>query len=272
MSATLSRVYYNTFYLTAIRYLLPVTSMLAPDLHRIQSLMTATILNKLGYNRRYPHAVAFAPKHVFGVGLTDLRIEQGLAHVQALLDYIGTDHKVGRVMLISLRHLQLEAGVSFDLLCQPRTPLVYLTDSWVTSLRGFCAEYNVSLRVLRNRMPTPAREGDQFLMEVALTLGLSKRELQDLNLIRTYMRVTTVSDIATAEGLTIHPWSWRGLRIPDRHGHLSFARQESPTASQCGLWRKLLRAVMCPNASASALTLSPALGSWIAPSNVTWSA
>jgi hypothetical protein len=29
---------------------------------------------------------------------------------------------------------------------------------------------------------------------------------------------------------------------------------------------------MCPNASASALTLSPALGSWIAPSNVTWSA
>lgn len=205
MSAVLSRVYYNTFYLPAVRYSLPVTSMLAPDLHRVQSLMTATILNKLGYNSHYPHAVAFAPKHVFGLGLIDLRIEQGLTHVQAMLDYVGTDHKVGRVMLISLRHLQLEAGVSFDILRQPDVPLVYLTDSWVTSLRGFCAEYNVSLSVMRNRLPTAAREGDKMLMDVALTLGLTKRELMDLNLIRIYMQATTVSDIAMADGLTIHP-------------------------------------------------------------------
>ena len=94
MSSILSRVSYNTFFLPAVRYSLPATSMTAAELHRVQSLMTATILNKLGYNRHYPHSVAFAPRHQFGVGLIDLRIEQGLSQAQSLLDYIGTDHKI----------------------------------------------------------------------------------------------------------------------------------------------------------------------------------
>ena len=122
MSAAHSRMHYNTFYLPAVRYSLPVTSMTTTELHRVQSLMTAVTLNKLGYNRHFPHAVAFAPATVFGVGLVDLRIEQGLSQVQSLLNYIGTNHNVGRVMLISIRHLQVEAGVSVDLLQHPTTP------------------------------------------------------------------------------------------------------------------------------------------------------
>ena len=116
LSPTLSRSFYNTFYLPSVRYSLPVTSMTTIELHRIQSLMTSTILNKLGYNRHFPHAVAFAPLSDFGCGLIDLRVEQGLTQIQAFLDYVGTQQRAGLVMLISLRHLQVEAGVSFDLL------------------------------------------------------------------------------------------------------------------------------------------------------------
>ena len=87
MSPTLAQVYYNTFYLPAIRYSLPVTSMTAQELHRSQSLMTASILNKLGFNRYYPHAVAFAPQKVFRCGLVDLRIEQGLCQIKGLTSW-----------------------------------------------------------------------------------------------------------------------------------------------------------------------------------------
>jgi hypothetical protein len=62
LSSVLTRKYYNTFYLPAVRYSLPVTSMTSIELHRIQSLMTSSVLNKLGYNKHYPHAVAFAPQ------------------------------------------------------------------------------------------------------------------------------------------------------------------------------------------------------------------
>ena len=80
----------------------------------MQMLMTSSILNKLGYNRHYPHAAAFAPFSVFGCGLVDLRMEQWLMQIQSLLDYMGMQQRVGLVlMLILLRHLQVEAGVSF---------------------------------------------------------------------------------------------------------------------------------------------------------------
>ena len=50
----------NTFYLPSIQYSLPVTSMTSVKLCCIQSRMTSSTLNKLGYNRHNPHAVAFA--------------------------------------------------------------------------------------------------------------------------------------------------------------------------------------------------------------------
>ena len=76
LSSAMAMKFYNTFYLPSVRYSLPVTSMTRTELHRIQSLMSDVILNKTGFNKHYPHAVAFAPTSVFGCGLIDLRIEQ----------------------------------------------------------------------------------------------------------------------------------------------------------------------------------------------------
>jgi hypothetical protein len=83
----------------------------------------------------------------------DLRIEQGLCQIQAFLDYVDTDHKVGNVIIISLCHLQVEAGVLFDILCQPKTPLTNLTDCWVLSLFRFCAAHGISLRAMKTKFP-----------------------------------------------------------------------------------------------------------------------
>ena len=113
---------------------------------------------------------------------------------------------------------------------------------------------------MKNRIPTISRINDQLLMDVALTMTFSRQELVDLNLIRIYLRATTVSDIASADGRTLHSWTWRGLRIPNRNGKVTFPRQEEPTPYQCSLWRKLLRDLLQPNATAKHLCLSAPLG------------
>ena len=272
LSPALSRVFYNTFYLPSVRYSLPVTSMTTGELHRIQSLMTSSILNKLGYNRHYPHAVAFAPTSVFGCGLIDLRVEQGLTQIQAFLDYVGTEQRVGLVMLISLRHLQVEAGVSFDLLLSPKPVLSYLTNCWILSLRRFCAQFDISLRARRNRIPTISRERDFMLMDKALTLGFTRQELIDVNLVRIFLGVTTVSDVATADGTMLHPFAWKGHLIPDRASRHSFARQEQPTSYQCGLWRRLLRSFLRSSPTSPKLLLATPLGSWTSQSTMLWGA
>ena len=168
MTPVLARLYYDTFYMPSVRNSLPVTSMTPKELHRVQSLLTATILNKLGFNRHFPHAVAFAPKSAVGIGLTNLRIGQGLSYIQSLMAYVGTSHKVGNVMLISLRHLQIEAGVSYDLLETPTPLLPHLTACWLVTLRDFCALNSISISLKDNRVPSVARNGDLLLMDEAL--------------------------------------------------------------------------------------------------------
>ena len=175
-------------------------------------------------------------------------------------------------MLISLRHLQVEAGVSYNILSQPNTPLPHVTDCWVLSLRRFCAEHDISIRALHNKIPSISRTGDQLLMDIASTLSLSRQEMIDLNLARTYLQVTSISDIASADGLTIHPWIWRDQRIPDRCIRTKFARQQEPTPYQFGLWGKLLRTVLSPAATANNRLLLHSLGPWIAPSSMVWGA
>jgi hypothetical protein len=160
MSPLLARKYYFTMYLPAVKYSLPGTTMTMKELYLIQSLMTSVTLNKIGYNRNYPHAVAFAPIRLFGCGMCDLRIEQRLAQISALLDYIGTGHKIGDVMAISLRSLQVEAGISSDILAVPGKELTYVTDCWFLGLRKFCAKHRIRIHGKANRVPSSARQHD----------------------------------------------------------------------------------------------------------------
>jgi hypothetical protein len=177
-------------------------------------------------------------------------------------------------MLISLRHLQVEAGVSFDLLRFPSTEIPYLTNCWMVTLRRFCAEFGISIKFQSDRIPVLARSHDSCLMDSALLLGFTRQELIDVNLVRIFLQVTTMSDIASADGqciLLAIIW-WQGQHISNRHSNMSFARQLQPTTYQQGLWRRLLRSYLVPSSKASHLRLLTPLGSWFCPSNMTWGA
>ncbi len=74
-----------------------------------------------------------------------------------------------------------------------------------------------------------ARRHDLFLMDQALLLNFKRQELIDINLVRTFLQVTTLSDIVSADGHFISLASWNGEHIPDRHSRIKFARQLRPT-------------------------------------------
>jgi Reverse transcriptase (RNA-dependent DNA polymerase) len=270
LSRNLSLIYYRTTFLPAIGYSLPVTSMTDSELQQIQTLMNCVVLNKLGYNKHYPRAAAFAPTQEFGTGLHDIRIEQGLAQIQALLNYIGTGHKVGQVMLISYRNLQIEAGVSFQLLEQPQTPLPYLTPCWLTSLRSFCGRHGITITVKANQAPQLSRIHDRFIMDIANSKKMSKQELTDINLVRIYLKVCKISDITNATGHQLSESVWRCQQFIDRRSLLTYPRQLEPTIMQRRVWRKLLRTILQPQAKLSQLNLVQPLGPWIAPSTMKW--
>ena len=101
-------------------------------------------------------------------------------------------------------------------------------------------------------------------------MPFKQQELVDINLVRIYLQVCTISDIATAVGGSIHLSAWKVEPFSDRRSNLSFPRQETPTSSQRGLWRKVLRHILCSQPSTTNLCLKQPLGIWCAPSIMIW--
>ena len=86
--------------------------------------------------------------------MCELCIEQGLAQINALLDYIENGHKISDVMAISLRSLQIQAGILSDILASPSKELTYVTDCWFLGLHKFCAKHRIRIHVKANRVPS----------------------------------------------------------------------------------------------------------------------
>jgi hypothetical protein len=107
-------------------------------------------------------------------------------------------------------------------------------------------------------------------MDIATSMQFKRQELVDINLVRIYLQVCTISDIATAVGGSIHLSAWKVEPFSDRRSNLSFPRQEKPTSSQRGLWRKVLHHILCSQPSTTNLCLKQPLGIWCAPSNMVW--
>jgi hypothetical protein len=72
-------------------------------------------------------------------------------------------------------------------------------------------------------------------------LGLyNNRQLFDLNAVRMHLQVTTLSDIADAQGKKITKEVFEGMKPTDRYSKLKWPRQLVTTTKQWNLWKAAL--------------------------------
>ena len=84
-------------------------------------------------------------------------------------------------------------------------------------------------------------------MEQALQFNFKPKELLDINLVRLYLQITTVSDIATAVGTKIERTVWDVLPFQNQRSKFNWPKQEQPTNGQQVVWRKLLHSFLLVN-------------------------
>jgi hypothetical protein len=246
------------------------------QLTSIQTWATGTFLRKMGYNRNFPRAVAFAPESMGGLDLRHLPTEQGLSQIRFLFEHVYNDTLTGKMMLISLESLQLEAGTASLLLTDPTPYLPYITPCWITSLRDFLRINQISIQFETPWNCRLSRRHDRFIMDVLRIDGnFSDQELINLNATRLFLQVATLSDIATADGLSLTPEAYFANPIFQRTSQHTWPRQLSVTAKQRNLWttaleRHLLRTASVPAIKRKTLQLRNPLGEWTTPPNQTW--
>ena len=151
-----------------------------------------------------------------------------------------------------------------DILASPSNELTHVTDCWFLGLRKFCAKHRIRIHVKANRVPSSARQHDQFIMDIATSMSFKRQEPVDINLVRIYLQVCNISDIATVVGGSLHLSAWKVEPFSDRGSNLSFSRQETPTSSQRGLWRKVLRHIICPQPSTTKKPMSDSTSRYMA--------
>jgi hypothetical protein len=85
----------------------------------------------MGYNCNSPKEVIYGPEELFGFGIHDYYIEQGIRQLTALVGHIRQDSETGRMMRIELQWCQIQAGTSKYLLGDPLDPIDYIETCWM---------------------------------------------------------------------------------------------------------------------------------------------
>jgi len=236
------RIFHRSIYTPSMRYPLAAMAVDEEALQSIQSRIIPVILQKLHVNRNLPTAIRHGPSQYGGLELYDVRTEAGLEAIKYLRNAIYGDTAAGRLILTNLQHAQVESGIGEALLEHPTIQIPYLTPTWLTSIRQYMSQHNVTLTVTQtfhNALQTPT---DQYIMNRTYLARYTPQQQRDINLVRLHLQVTTLADITdTHRPTAIHLSYLDGRRPP---GFLlkehQWPRQPVVSNLQRRLWKRYL--------------------------------
>jgi len=169
-------------------------------------------------NQHFPRSVAFGRKELCGLTLLDLNMEEGVQKMMDFMNNVFASTSVGNKMLIELHHLQLESGSGY-----PSIQIPYLTPCWITAMREFMAQNHLKVEVTKAKVLPLCRDGNRYLMDDFQTLqNLDDSDLDDINRVQIFLKVTTLSDIVDAAGLAITVEAYNATKLTDRSSSLQW--------------------------------------------------
>jgi hypothetical protein len=180
MSASDAQQGYNSVFLPSITYPLAATQISWDKLESIQSSVTLSVLPRMGFNRHFPRAVVYAPKHCGGLGLKHLVVEQGVAHVTSMMAQIRANAQLGQMFLVLIEAFQVSSGLITPILEDTR-PIQFIDSPWINTLRDFLHMISASILIPQLPQLHPLREHDRSIMDIALQHTFSTATLDDIN-------------------------------------------------------------------------------------------
>jgi hypothetical protein len=258
---------YTTVFAPAIKYVFPGTSLSESFLYKLQLPILNLVLPKLGFNQHMPRDVVLAPLHFGGLGLMDLYVEQGVAHIMFILGQIRSFSPAADTILILLESYQISSGLP-DNPFQFTKVQSYVSSPWVQSVQQFLCQCNATIALPGLHIIGLLRQNDAFIMHTAVALGFSASDLSCINQCRLFLQVMTLSEICNDNGDHILLAALEGhtsaLGTPSLQVHsqstLQWPDQPRPEAASWRIWRRFLQHLL---SSHSTPGLIQPLGQWL---------
>ena len=256
-------MFYSSVFCKSIGYPLAASRLSDKQLRRIQGPMIPVILNRLGYERRMAHALAFGPRSYGGLGITHLQTVKYSSQLNLVIRHLRTPGQPGTLARINFNRLQYGAGVSYDIFETPSTALPHLEGTWLPMFRDLLANVGASLRISELKILPPQREKDEYIMDIALAHSFSDRDIRFINYCRYFFQSLTVSDLCSACGTRLAHGVYAGEKTDMQSAStLNEPYQEKPGNGAWQAWRKLLR-IICDRHG----RLNQPMGKWLMPAD-----
>lgn len=249
---------YTTTISRSLTYPLAATTLTHDECRNIMAPVRQATLPTIGIVRTIANPVAYGPTSCLGAGLSDLWIEQGIAHVARLVGLAhSSDDVTGSLLRTSYQHLTLELGsgtLPLGLPFDTWRPLA--TSCWFTSTWEFLAHFDLTV-VLPSLPLRKRRAHDQFLNEMVSLRPLAERRA--FNRCRLFKQVVTLADLVTGDGGSLTRWAMSPdppLASNWPHKAFHWPQQGRPSRADWVIWQRCLSGFLTRGRCV------PTLGSW----------
>lgn len=236
ISATNMSIFLRTMYSPSMLYALPAIAADEENFAQVQSSMMQVAMQKLGASRATPAAIRHGPTELGGLNLLDMRTELGICQLRFFRQAIYSNSECGKLLLISVKYTQIEAGIPEHLLEHPDVYLSYITPTWITSLRQFLYTHNITVTLTDTLGIIYSGSSDKCIMDTAAIQQYTPQQQKDINLVRLYLQAITLSDLSNPDGKTIRIAALEGNREAHQRIRRHWPRHEQVTTSQRKLW------------------------------------
>jgi hypothetical protein len=252
---------YVVYINTAMAFPLGVSRLSHKQLTDIQRKYLRPTKQQMGFRGTIAAAFMHAPRAYLGVGLPSLPITRDLLHLRMLCGHLREDSDTTHMLLATLSGFQLASGLTTPVLQTPIKYSKWSEPGWLLTCWEILDMHTILLHSESFIAPPLLRDNDTGLMQLLSdTNKYDNWQLREINRVRIYLRVTTISDVATACGTRINRDRYDiNDPIPLENTKYKWPIQANPGKRAWDLWRNALRQLIH---GMSDTRLTTPLGQW----------
>ena len=260
----------NSTIMKTIEYPLTATTFSQKELKELMSPLLMTALPRSGVQRRLPRTLVYGTLRARGLNVKDPYITQLIHHLQALLRHQARDTQSRDLHEENADLVQLHIGSEFPFWELPYEDYGLLAPKgWIKHTWMQLAETRLSIKGEDGLTSPPRRTGDIYLMDAFIAQGYSDNDILALNDCRLYLQATTLSDLCSADGLSITHEAWNGICKVSRQEY-EWINTHKPGNNTWNLWRTTIKSLFLdPNSLYDRKLIVP-LGDWLQPTDLSW--
>ena len=229
---------YFTILLPRLTYTFSTISYPKSILHQVQKQITKALIPRLGYSAKTPTDVVYGSISYGGIGWRDLYIEQGIAKINIIFCHVRANDNLAKIILINLEWTQLICGISEPILEKTTIKITYVRN-WFIDIREFLQYIGGNITITENYQPHRIlSQNDIFIMEKIIIHAKSKTTLETINRVRIWMKIATLAEITTADGMRIERKFWTGEQ--NKETTILWPHQTKPDTHAFILWQRFL--------------------------------